>query len=266
MLRNVFLKTLRDQRRALLWWGIGLVAITVITMLFYPSFADAPEFDNLLEQMPEALVKAFAGEFSDFTSPEGFLNTQLFFFFIPVLFLVYTVGFGSGAIAGEEARGTLELLLSNPVTRWQVVTQKFGAMVIATLVLAVFLWVGLVIGAAIVDMEVSLLGLAAVTLNATLLGLVFGALALALGCVRGNRGLSMGGASALGVAAYFLNALAPLAETLEPLQKLSPFYYYISSDPLTNGLDFTHTAVLIGLTLVALAVALVTFERRDLRV
>ena len=30
MLRNVFLKTLRDQRRSLVWWGIGMVALTVL--------------------------------------------------------------------------------------------------------------------------------------------------------------------------------------------------------------------------------------------
>ena len=266
MLRNVFLKTLRDQRRAVLWWSIGLVALTSVTVLFYPSFRDTSGFDEVYEQMPEALAKMFSGEFTDFTSPEGFLNTQLFFFVIPLMFIVFAVAFGSGTIAGEEARGTLGLLLSNPVTRRQVVAQKFGAMATATLVLAFFLWVGLAVGAALVDLEVGLLKMAAVTFSAALLGLAFGALALALGCVRGSRGLSMGVTSALAVAAYFMNALAPLPEALEPSQKLSPFYYYIGSDPLTNGLDPVHTAVLIAMVVVALVVALIGFERRDLQV
>ena len=265
MLNNVFLKSLRDQRRALLWWAIGLVALTVITMLFYPSFRDSTGFDELYGQMPEGLAKAFAGEFSDFTSPEGYLNSQLFFFVFPLMFLIFAAAFGSSAIAGEEARGTLGLLLSNPVTRWQVVAQKFGAMAIATLAIAFFLWVGLAIGAVIVDMSVGFLRMAAVTASAALLGLAYGTLALALGCVNGNRGLSIGVTSALGTAAYFLNALAPLAEALEPFQKLSPFYYYIGADPLTNGLNLGHTGILIGLTAVALAVGLVAFERRDLR-
>ena len=72
--------------------------------------------------------------------------------------------------------------------------------------------------------------------------------------------------SAVGIAAYFLNALAPLVEALEPAQKLSAFYYYIGADPLVNGLNLAHAAVLVGLIVAALAVALVTFERRDLRV
>ncbi len=48
MLRNVFLKSLWDQRRSLIWWGIGFAALTLITVLFYPSFSDMPEFNDLL--------------------------------------------------------------------------------------------------------------------------------------------------------------------------------------------------------------------------
>ena len=48
MLNNVFLKTLWDQRRSLLWWGIGMVAISIVTMFFYPSLSNAPELNNIL--------------------------------------------------------------------------------------------------------------------------------------------------------------------------------------------------------------------------
>jgi len=37
MLNNIFLKTLRDQRRSLLMWGVYLVAIGVIMALFLPD-------------------------------------------------------------------------------------------------------------------------------------------------------------------------------------------------------------------------------------
>ena len=266
MLRNLFLKTLRDQRKSLMWWGIGMAALAVITILFYPSFRDTSEFDEIYEQMPEALVRAFAGGVSDFTSPEGFLNSQVFALIVPLLFLVFAIARGSGAIAGEEERGTLDLLLSNPLTRRRIVVEKYAAIIVAISVLALVLWLGAAIGALAVDMDISLGRMAEATLSAALLGMAFGALALTLGCATGKRGLSIGVASALGVAVYFLNALAPLVEALEPLSKLSPFYYYIDADPLTNGLNLLHAAVLIGLAVVLLTGALITFERRDLAV
>ncbi len=266
MLGNVFLKTLRDQRWSLMWWGIGLVGLTSITVAFYPTFSEVPASfsEQIFEQMPEALTKMFVGEFMDLTSPEGFLNSQIFFFVVPLMFVIFSVLGGSDAIAGEEGRGTLSLLLTSPMPRWRVVVHKFGAMSVATLVLALFLWLGLAIGAVVVDMDVSMLGLAAASVSTALLAVAFGAFALALGCITAARGLSAGVASAVAIAAYFLNALAPLSEALTPLQKLSPFYYFIGGDPLTNGLNPLHAAVLLGLTAAALGLALFTFERRDL--
>ena len=155
MLHNVFLKTLRDQRRSLCWWAAGVAALAIFTQLFYPSVADAPEFDEMLERMPEALARTIIGDVTDLTSPEGYLNSQLYVFMIPLVFLVLTVARGSGAIAGEEERGTLDLLMSYPLRRWRLVADKFMAMVAATLAIAVAIWLSLLVGAVIVDMEIS---------------------------------------------------------------------------------------------------------------
>ena len=265
MLRNVFLKSLRDQRWSLMFWGIGVAAVSLVTILFYPSVKEVPEFSKLFEET-EALARVFAGGFTDLASPEGYLNSQLYSLLVPILFLIFTIGQGSGAIAGEEEKGTLDILLSNPTMRLQVLIQKFAAMVVATSVLAFVLWLSVVIGGAIVDMDLSLWRTAQVTLSGLLLGILFGALALMLGSAFGKRGLSTGIASAIAIGTYFIYALAPLVEGLEPVEKVFPFYYYIGADPLTNGLDLVHAAVLIGLTAVLLVIALVTFERRDIAV
>ena len=201
MLRSVFLKTLRDQRRSLLWWSLSMVGLPFVTILFYPSMANMPEINKMTEEMPEQLLRAFAGEFTDWTSPEGFLNSQLFFVLVPLLFLVLAIARGSSAIAGEEERGTLDLLLSNPLSRWRVVVEKFGAMVTATLALALAFWVGLVIGAIVVDMEISFVGMGQATLSAAILGLAFGTLALAIGSLGRSRSTSIGLSSALAVLA-----------------------------------------------------------------
>ena len=90
--------------------------------------------------------------------------------------------------------------------------------------------------------------------------------ALMLGSAYGKRGLSTGISGALALGTYFMYALVPLVEGLEQVEKVFPFYYYIGADPLTNGLNLVHAAVLIVITAALLAVAIVTFERRDLAV
>ena len=264
MLNSVLLKTLRDQRRTFLWWSAGLSAVNALIIILYPSVEDVPELDAIMESMPEALARLFMGDVVNLTSPEGYLNSQLFILVLPLLFLVFTIGRGSGAIAGEEERGTLDLLLSLPVRRSQVVLEKFVAMVAATMALGLVSWLSMAAAALAVGMEIDFVRLGEVTLSCTLLGLAFGAMALALGCAKGSRGLCLGVTSALAIAAYFLNALAPIAESLEPAQKLSPFYLYIGADPLTSGLNFVHAGVLTGLTTAVLAIGVVLFGRRDL--
>lgn len=266
LVRSMFLKTLRDQYRPLLWWGSSLLGLTLMVALFYPSVRQTPGLDEFIQSAPEALMRAFIGDITDITSPAGYLNSQLFYLLIPVLLTVYAIGFGAHAVAGEEEQGTLDLLLANPLPRWQVVVTKCYAMAVATFTLALCCWLGLVIGVLAVEMEIGIGRLTAATLSAWLLALAFGMLALALGCATGKRGTSAGAAGGVAVAAYFLNAFAPLVEGLAPYRKLSPFYAYIGNDPLSNGLDWGHVGVLVGLTVVLLILARLVFDRRDLGV
>ena len=266
MLRNVFLKTLRDQRRSLVWWIAGVAALAVFTMLFYPSVADVPEINKFFEEMPEALARSFMGDVADYTSPEGYLNAEMFGFTIPLLFLVFNVGRGAGAVAGEEEKGTLELLLSYPLLRRKLIEDKFLAMLVVTIVITIAIWVSALVGAAIVDMDIGVWSLAQITVSAALLGLVFGAFSLALGSATGRKNTTIGITSSLALAAYLLNALAPLVDWLEPARRFSPFYYYNAADPLSNGLNLGHVAVLTGLVAAFVAVALFSFGRRDLTI
>jgi ABC-2 type transport system permease protein len=137
---------------------------------------------------------------------------------------------------------------------------------VLTLLLGLALWMGLAVSAAPVHMDLNLGRLAAATLSAVLLGVAFGALALAVGAATGKRGLSTAVASVAGIVAYFLNSLAPLVASLQPYRKLSLLYYYIGADPLRNGLNLGHAAVLVGVSALLLALAMLAFQRRDVGV
>jgi ABC-2 type transport system permease protein len=56
-----------------------------------------------------------------------------------------------------------------------------------------------------------------------------------------------------------------LSSALGDLARLSPFFYYLTGDPLVNGLQWGHAAVLGGLTGALVAASMVLFNRRDLR-
>ena len=107
--------------------------------------------------------------------------------------------------------------------------------------------------------------IAAACALATLLGLAFGALALALGAATGLTQIASYGAVGVAVVAFIINGFLPLNNSTAAWAKVSPFYYYLSSDPLINGMPWGHAAVLGGLFLILVALSVWFFQRRDLR-
>lgn len=267
MLRNVFLKTLRDQYRSLLFWSIGLIAMAVIMVLFYPSITGMESISLYLEELPEGFMEMFTGgEYIDYTTPEGYFSTELFSFMVPLLFLMYTIGFGTGAIAGEEEKGTLDFLLANPVARWRVVVEKFGVMTLCIVILGFFFWAGLAVCVRAIDVDISLVKLAEITVVAIVLSLVFGSFSLLLGCLKGNRGMSLGISGGLAVLTYLLSTLGSIVEELRDYRFLSPFYHYMEPNVLKNGIDPEHLLVLVGLVVIFFVVSIPAFMRRDIAV
>jgi ABC-2 type transport system permease protein len=265
MRRSVFLKTLDDTRRALAWWSLGLIGMAAMMIAVYPTIRDNPELNKLVEDYPEALKAfiAFGGEV-DYTSGAGYLGSELFSFMVPLLLLVAAIGAGARATAGEEERGTLDLLLANPISRRRLVTEKLGALAAEIAALALVLWLSLLVGVEIVGMDVSAAHIAAATVSAALLGLAFGAIAVLVGAASGHRGMAIGVTAAGGVAAYLVSSLATLVDFLEPVRQLSPYYHYVASDPLRGGLVLDHALFLVALALVAGVLAIMIFDRRDL--
>jgi ABC-2 type transport system permease protein len=265
VLRDVFRKTLRDLRRGFAWWSVGLAGMAALQVSVYPSVRDNPALKRLIDDYPEALKGfiGFGGEL-DYASAPGYLGMELFSLVVPLLLLIAAVAAGSGAIAGEEERGTLDLLLSLPISRTRLVLEKLAALAAEAIGLGFVLWLSLWVGARAVGMAIGVDKLGAATLAAVTLAVAYGAIALLVGCATGRRGVSIGVAAAAAVAAYLVNSLAPLVSALEPVQKLTPFYHYGAGDPLRAGLSLPHLAVLAAIAVAAAVAAVAAFARRDL--
>lgn len=254
----VLMRTLHDLARSLAWWALGLVGLAGMMVGVYPSVRDNPAVSSIAENYPEALQELFSfGGGFDYSSPAGYLGIELFSLMVPLLLIIAAVATGAGGIAGEEDRGTMELLLANPVTRRRIVLEKGAAMAVESVLLGAVLWAALAIGAALIGMEVSAWRIAAAVTAAVLLAAAFGAIALLAGAVLGRRGPAVGVTAALAVAAYLVNSLAGLVTALEPLRPLTPFFHYEDPDPLRTGFAWGHLAVLAAIALVAAGAAAV---------
>jgi ABC-2 type transport system permease protein len=254
-------KTVRDQQRAFVAWGIGLVAVATMYSAFYPSVrASASDLQRYLENLPDAVKNLLGG---DFTTPAGYLRSETFSALGPILFLVFAIGAGARAIAGEEEGWTLDLLLSTPIRRSQVVFDKWISMVLTALGLTVVLGLTIAVIGPAFQLRIAIVDLASACMM--LIAVTFGTAALAVGCFTGRRGLAAGVAGGIATITYVLNVLAPAVDALAPLRPLSPFRWYLELDPLIHGVTAINIVVLVAITAAAYAAAWLAFERRDLR-
>ncbi|MDA9912981.1 hypothetical protein N9D66_00810 [Candidatus Nanopelagicales bacterium] len=137
-------------------------------------------------------------------------------------------------------------------------------MTIATIIVVIAIWISLVAANPIGDMDLTISGITAVSVQVTLLGLLFGAVAFTVGSITGARRLAVAIASALAAVAFVIATFLPMAENLADLAKLSPWYYYSSANPLANGIDLTHLLVLLAATTIITIPGWIVFTRRNL--
>ncbi len=263
MLNSLFLKTLRDQRWALLGWALGLALLSLYLAYIYPFVNRAAEMMKVLETLPP-VVKNLIGKSQFMATPEGFFNLQPFSILLPLLFIVFAIARGSDAISGEEERGTLDLLLANPLPRRRLVVEKSLAHGAALLMLSIVFWLAMAVCTRLFGITLNAGRLAAVILSCWLLGLVFYSLSLACGCWRGRKKFSIGVSGGLAMVTFLVNAYAPMVESLRPYRILSPFYFYNGNNVLSNGIILSHALLLAGLAAFFFCAALFAFNRREL--
>ena len=254
-----------DRRRSRLGWAVGMVLYTAMILAVWPSLEGSASFADVAADYPEALKAMFGGAdaFDAITTPEGFLNTYVFSFMLPVLLVMMAIGIGATLIGEEEEDGLLDLLLANPVTRRRVVLEK--ALVVAAQVVVITVVVVLVImaGGPAVSLDAPVSGLFAAAVGSMLYGVLHGLVAMLAGAATGRRAPALAFAAVVAVAGYLLTTIAELASWADPLRLASPLYHATAGNSIQNGMPANYL-VLAGASLVVLIATVVVFDRTDL--
>lgn len=265
LLRSLFLKTLRDLRGQILGWGIGIGLMGLLVVSLYPSFkGQMGAWTDLMASYPEA-ISAFFGDMTRMGEWSGWLNVE-FFSWIPPILAIFAVATGAGLIAGEEEKGTLDLLLSHPIRRWRVVVEKFAALVVATLAICLLAGLFVILGAAAIGQTGGLARLMVAILDIVPITLASGTFALMASVTLRSRRLAVTLSVALVIGSWFVDSLGEMVEALEPFRPFTLFHYYNGGTILLGGGSLGNAVVLLSLSLLFLAGSLLAFRRREIAV
>jgi ABC-2 type transport system permease protein len=265
---SIFMKSLRDSRRAVLLAGLILgfceLAAGSATQAYYPTVAS--------RQLQVAAYDGTPAVGALFGLPIGIDTLGGLVSWRDASLIVLTLGMWSivalsGALAGEASAGRAEMLLAVPLSRRRVALEKLGAHVFAmgvvALILAAFGWTTGMICSTLPGDSIAFDAALADFMGLGLLGLFGGALAFALSQWFG-RGAGAGLAIAVFLGSFFVSAYRDVVPALRAISWLSPFHWTARNQPIAGSWDLI-SLVPVGLLVVALLAAGVeAFARRDL--
>jgi ABC-2 type transport system permease protein len=262
MLPALVRKTWRDDRRALIGWTAGVAAFTAIYTSFYSQFQGAAELKQ--DALPKGMLD-FLG-IQDMLSPAGYLQATIFSHIGPLLVLMCAVTLTARTIARPEEDGGMELLLVIPLSRRAFAVQRLAATGVALTAVAAVPWILLSIIVPAIGMDIPLSNVAAASAGLVALVWCFAGIAFLIGAATGRRGHVLAITGVVGVGTYMANAIAGISDSVNWLRWLSPFHYFIGTDPLQTG---WHPVELLVLVLVGIGTSIagvMLFDRRDVGV
>lgn len=254
---------LKQSRKLLLIWAAAVGLMLALCVFLFPEMRGQMDAVSDMFASMGTFTAAFGMDRLDFGTFIGYyaiecgnilgIGGALFAAFVAI-----------SALAKEEKDRTAEFLLSHPVSRVRVISEKQIAIMIEILafnliVFSLSVLAALAVGETVPWKEISLLHLAYLFMQAELAGICFGISAFVR---RGGLGIGLG----IAIMMYFLNIISNIADSAKFLRYITPFGYTEGADIVTDG-TLKWNLVLLGLayTAVGIVAAYAKYTKKDIR-
>jgi len=259
---NLLKHELQSRIGVIFGWGIGLAAFGAMYIAIYPEAGEA-----MKDLADISIYQAMGIEMGTF---EGFIASSVVQF-IPIILGIYAIITSTQTLAGEEDSGTLELVITMPLHRWQIVTVKAVAMAVTAFLILVI--AGLGNGATLnaikasIEVDVTATEMFWATVSGWPITMAIMMIGLFLGAYLPNRRTAALTTTVIFIASYFGETLASFAESLDVIKPYSLFYYFDSSSALfIEGVQASDVWTLLAVAAIFFGLALLAFQRRNVTV
>lgn len=253
---------LRQGKISLLIWTASIGFLVAVCVFLFPEMKSQMAGVNAIFASMGAFSAAFGMDRLNFGTLVGFYAVECG----NILGLggaFYASLCAAGMLSKEEKDKTAEFLLTHPVSRMRIVTEKLVAVLIQITVMNAVVYAFSIgsmaaVGEAIPWKETSLIHLAYYLLQIELAGICFGLSAFVR---RGSAGAGLGVAAMM----YFMNLIANIAGSAEFLKYITPFGYCEGADIVSNGcLNMAQVGVGAALGIGGVIIAYLKYTKKDI--
>lgn len=259
---TIFFHELKRSRISLLIWSGAVAFMLGVCVLIYPEMKTQMGDISAMFANMGSFSAAFGMDKINFGSFIGFFGVECG----NILGLggaLFASIVGISALAKEEKEHTAEFLLTHPVSRERVLTEKllavFAQIIIFNLVSVLITVISIfVVGESADTKTMLLLFLAYFIMHIEIAAVTFGISAF----LKGNGlGIGLGFAILL----YFLNIISNLTEAAKILKYITPFGYTDGADIIANSsIEVKYLAVGISFAVLGILVAFLKYRKKDI--
>jgi len=269
MNRGILAKAIRELLPITLLLGALLLLVEMVLAYVLPTFARQFQMQMMRVEFFRNIIKAMLGT----DMAEG-IGTEMFSAIAWVHPVVLALVWAHAIIcctrvpAGEVDRGTIDVLLGLPVSRWNLYVTESVVWIASALVLLVCAVIGNSIGARLVEgpaFHAPAARIFIVLVNMLCLYVTVGAAAWFFSALSDRRGRAMGVVFVIVIASFLLNYLAQFWEPAQSLAAFGMLRYYRPLFMLRDGNGPTHDmTILMSVAGILWITGGIIFARRDL--
>jgi len=256
-------QTVKDHWKTTLIIALLFGGIAAMYAGIYPSFKDT---------LP-GIVNDFGDSFGWLTGIEdtasyvGFLNLEMYQIFW-TLILGMIMGFISASIISKEIESkTIDILMSNPVSRFQIIIEKFLGLIPGLLLINFFTMLVIMVTTVAIGEKANFYYIFLTHVASIPYFLSIIAIAIFISTLIDEKMKASIITMSLVIGLYIFESIAKMIPDFKSLGYISLTHYFVPYDILKNGsIDAGGTGVLLLITLVGLLLALFYFERKEIKV
>ena len=264
---NIVKKTFKQSWKSfavyafvIFWYGLLIVAI-------YPSMQKTMgNVSDFYSQMPKEFLDAFGGIDTMMNSFDSYIALEYLSIMWPLMMIAMIVAFVTRHVTKEIETGTMELLLSQPVSRTKVFISKMVVIVSEVIGMVAVTIGSLSAFAAIFNIEFSgkgmiFLGLSAIPFYLAVVGITF-----LFSAMFKDRGRALAASIGVIIGMYAINIIANIKKSLKDIDYVTLWHYYRPQEVLKNAsLNwFPDVTVLLLVGAATFIVGWLIFRRKDI--
>ena len=259
---TVFKHDLRQGRSAPIIWTAAISFMLGICIVIYPEMSTQMGDISAMFADMGSFSQAFGMDRINFGEFLGFFGVECG----NVLGLggaFFAALLGISALAKEEKEHTAEFLLTHPVSRTRVITEKLCAVIVQIVIMNLAVIAVTALSVLIIGEEADIKTFALLFLSFFLMQLEVAAVTFGISAFlrRGSLGIGLG----LAAVFYFMNIVANLIDETKFLKYITPFGYTESADIIADGaLNGGYLAVGMALAAIGVILAFWKYGRKDI--